>query len=91
MHEHKGGGDRMKFKTEKEYKPAPLPLPPTSAVEPAVPRIDQSAPKPTTQPAASLFMFFCICCDANATVLHKGTGYCKPCYAKRNYDATLIG
>lgn len=33
----------------------------------------------------------CIGCADRAVLLHRGTGYCRRCYDKRNYEGTLIG
>lgn len=33
----------------------------------------------------------CVGCADRAAILHRGTGYCRRCYDKRNYDGTLIG
>ena len=33
----------------------------------------------------------CIGCADKATLLHKGTAYCRRCYDKRNYEGSLIG
>jgi len=33
----------------------------------------------------------CIGCADKATLLHRGTAYCRRCYDKRNYDGSLIG
>lgn len=33
----------------------------------------------------------CLICSDRAVLLHRGTGYCRRCYDKRNYENSLIG
>ena len=32
----------------------------------------------------------CVGCPGKASVIHRGTTYCKPCYEKRAYGGTLV-
>lgn len=33
----------------------------------------------------------CVGCADRAALLHRGTGYCRKCYDRRNYQGSLIG
>lgn len=33
----------------------------------------------------------CVGCADRAVLLHRGTGYCRKCYDRRNYEGSLIG
>lgn len=37
-----------------------------------------------------LLAWDCLMCEEKATVLHRGTAYCRDCYDKRNYNNTLV-
>ncbi len=55
--------------------------------------VDRMLPTTTIEdvaPKASGFRLSCIGCDASATLIHRGTAYCRPCYDKRNYNNTLV-
>jgi hypothetical protein len=47
-------------------------------------------PIENVQPQKSVFWWTCIGCEAKATLLHRGTAYCRHCYDKRNYNNTLV-
>lgn len=45
-------------------------------------RIPVDSPKP--------MVWECIGCPERAAVIHKGTGYCRACYERRNYEGKLV-
>jgi hypothetical protein len=48
------------------------------------------APIENVQPKGSTFTWNCVSCEEKATLLHRGTGYCRPCYDRRNHNGTLV-
>lgn len=66
-----------KFKRPAEY-PAVSQAPIQNPIE----RVPVESPKPTA--------WECIGCPEGAAIIHKGTGYCRACYEKRNLVGTLI-
>jgi len=68
-----------KFKRPNEY-PAVSQQPTTAMTEKLIPL---EAPKITE--------WECVGCADRAVLLHRGTGYCRKCYDRRNYEGSLIG
>jgi hypothetical protein len=66
------------FRKASDYKGAVAQMVPVVAIE-------------NVQPKGSTFTWDCVgCTDTKATVLHRGTAYCRACYDTRNYNNTLV-
>lgn len=67
----------MKFKNKNDYDGGVAQMLPTAPIE-------------NVQPTGSTFTWDCMACKEKATVLHRGTAYCRRCYDQRNLLGTLI-